>query len=70
MRIYYFDEETGIYQGADFADEAPFKRGVYRIPPDATTISPPPYQKGHAPFFNLKTQQWEIRQLPNSMDRG
>jgi hypothetical protein len=61
MKIYYFDPETGIYQGEDFADEAPLKRGVFVVPPNATTIAPPPYGKGQAPFFDVKGQRWEVR---------
>jgi hypothetical protein len=64
MKIYYFDPETGIYQGEDFADEAPLKRGVYVVPPDATTIAPPPYGDGQAPFFDVKVQRWEVSRGP------
>jgi hypothetical protein len=63
MKVYYFDSETGIYQGEAFADEAPLERGVYVVPPDATTIAPPPYGKGQTPFFDVKGQRWEIRHV-------
>jgi hypothetical protein len=70
MKIYYFDVETGIYQGEDFADES-LKVGDYIIPPNATTIAPPPYKPGsQAPFFDPKTQRWELRELQLARTRN
>jgi hypothetical protein len=70
MKIYYFDAETGIYQGEGFADQAPLKHGVFRIPEYATTIAPPPYKTGlEAPYFDSNEKNWELRRLPHTIDR-
>jgi hypothetical protein len=70
MKIYCFDPETGIYLGEDFADEG-IRRGEYIIPADATTIAPPPYKPGlEAPFFDPKTQRWELRELQHTRTRS
>lgn len=65
MKIYLFNPVTGAYLGEDFADEAPFKRGSYVIPEDATTIAPPKVQGGQMPIFNLREQRWEIHPIPS-----
>ncbi len=59
MKIYRFNPETGIYLGEDFADETPLRRGVYTIPPDATTIAPPRIERGRVPVFDVAAQRWE-----------
>ncbi len=61
MKIYLFSPETGMYLGEDFADEAPLARGEYALPPDATTIAPPPVQPSQVPVFNAHERRWEIR---------
>ena len=66
MKIYLFNQETGFYLGEDFADEAPMERGKHVIPPDATTIAPPPVERGQIPVFNVAAQRWDIRQLPDN----
>jgi len=60
MRIYLFNLETGVYLGEDFADEAPMKRGVFVIPPDATTVAPPHVEPGQVLVFNVGKKGWEI----------
>jgi hypothetical protein len=61
MKIYYFDKETGAYQGEGFADESPLKRGAYIVPSEATTIASPAFEQGEIPVFNRLEQRWEIR---------
>lgn len=61
MKIYLFNPETGAYLGEDFADEAPMQRGVFVMPPDATTIAPPAVVYGQVPVFSVAENQWEIR---------
>ncbi len=61
MKIYLFNPETGAYLGEDFADEAPMTRGECVMPPDATTIAPPPFRRGEVPVFRVAENQWEIR---------
>ena len=67
MKIYLFSQETGIYQGEDFADLVSMKSGSYLVPPDATTIAPPPCARGEAPIFDAALNRWEVRrmQLPH-----
>ena len=62
MKIYLFNHETGVYLGEDFADEAPMKLGKFVVPSDATTIAPPPTEKGQVPVFNIAERRWDIRQ--------
>ncbi len=70
MKIYYFDALTGIYQGEGFADEAPLRRGVFRIPENATTVAPPAYKPGReAPYFDPYKKTWELRSLKHTTDR-
>jgi len=63
MKIYLFIPETGAYLGEAFADEAPFRRGEYIIPDDATTLPPPQIECGQMPFFNIREQRWEVRTI-------
>lgn len=63
MRIYLFDPETGIYLGEDFADPPLFQGDPPVVPPDATTIAPPPYGRGEVPVFNAEEKRWELRPL-------
>lgn len=64
MKIYYFDPETGIYQGEDLADEDPLTQSVFRIPEFATTDIPPTYKAGlEAPYYDLNKKNWELRRL-------
>ncbi len=64
MKIYYFDAETGIYQGEGFADESPLRRGVFRMPDNATTIVPPTYEPGiEVPFFDHDLKEWVLRKV-------
>ncbi len=65
MKIYRFDISTGVYLGEDFADEDPFNRGSYIIPPDATTIPPPLVKHGQLLIFNIREQRWEAHPAPD-----
>jgi hypothetical protein len=70
MKIYYFDIETGIFQGEDFADEG-FKTGDYMIPSNATTLPPPPYKAGlQLLIFDVKAQNWQVCQVPQDPTRN
>ncbi len=61
MKIYFFNPETGVYLGEDFADESPMKRGGFVVPPDATMIAPPEGGQGHLLVFDVEAQCWEVR---------
>jgi hypothetical protein len=64
MKIYYFDPETGIYQGEGFADERLLSgSAAFKIPPHATELKPPEYGSGQAPYYNAKMKKWDVRDL-------
>lgn len=56
VRVYYFCQETGVYQGEGFEDED----NVGRLT-GVTTIAPPSYGKGEAPFFDVSARRWTLR---------
>ena len=64
MKIYLFCQESGIYQGEDFADEPSMKHLRAALPPGATTIAPPPYGPAQTPIFLAAENRWEVRSLP------
>lgn len=58
MKIYYFDPDSGLYQGEEFEDDA--------LIPDideATTVAPPSWQKGEIPVFDPAAREWGIRSV-------
>jgi hypothetical protein len=63
MKIYLFSQETGIYQGEDFADTLAMKPECHVVPPDATTIAPPACERGEIPFFDAAEKRWEVRRF-------
>jgi hypothetical protein len=63
MKIYLFNPESGFYLGEDFADDLPMCEGRSAVPPDATTIPPPPYGSGAVPVFLVAENRWEIRPI-------
>jgi hypothetical protein len=69
MRIYWFNPETGVYLGEDFADLLPKRRGEYALPPDATTIPPTEVKRGEVPVFHPDIGKWEVRKLDQEMRR-
>jgi hypothetical protein len=70
MKIYLFNPETGLYLGEDFADEAPMTRGAHVMPPDATTVAPPPFRHGEVPVFRVAENRWEIRPVSAAVAGG
>ncbi len=61
MKIYLFNPDTGVYQGEDFADQEPMRRGCQdQLPSYATAISPPSYGRGEVPVFRADENRWEI----------
>ncbi|QXE89960.1 hypothetical protein KP001_16265 [Geomonas subterranea] len=57
MKIYLFNMENGVYLGEDFADEAAFSA---ELPPGATSIAPPPFQRREVPVFLPDENRWEL----------
>jgi hypothetical protein len=75
MKIYLFSQETGIYQGedfadTDFADTLSMKPECHVVPPDATTIAPPCCEHGEIPFFDAAEKRWEVRRLSAGRPEG
>jgi hypothetical protein len=62
MKVYQFNEDTGLYEGEIFEDSGtlPYVDGV-------TTIAPPEYGAGQIPVFDCAAQQWEL--LPVAIAR-
>jgi hypothetical protein len=63
MKIYLFSPETGVYQGEDYSDPAPMIRERPGLPPGATTIAPPPFERGMVPVFIAAEKRWELRKF-------
>ena len=66
MKIYHYNPVTGEYMGEGIADLSPedmkrFKKEVWLIPANATSISPPPAETGKIRLFI--NGQWEIHKL-------
>ena len=62
MKVYQFNEDTGLYEGEIFADSATLTNmgGV-------TMIAPPEYPPGQVPVFETTRQQWQL--LPVAIAR-
>ncbi|WP_183355439.1 hypothetical protein [Geomonas silvestris] len=63
MKIYLFDNETGCYQGEDFADQAPGDVLSTMLEEGITTIAPPPYGPGEIPVFHGPSAAWQISRI-------
>jgi len=58
MRVYFYDLETGIFQGEEYEyDEKA------RHMDGATTIAPPPYERGTVPVYNREGRCWTLKRL-------
>ncbi len=55
MKVYFFDTETGIYQGEDFEVEQ-----VIQHENGVTTVRPPTYGKGEIPIYDPRVECWSI----------
>lgn len=63
MKIYNYDQKTGLYIGESVADESPLEPGEYLIPAHATSVAPPDeIPMGHALFF--RGEQWNVEWVP------
>lgn len=63
MKIYHYDQKTGIYMGEGLADESPLEPGEFLIPAHATNVAPPDeIPMGHALFF--RGDSWSVEWVP------
>ncbi len=59
MKIYYYDPETGIYQGEGYEDNRLLsKRKSNRN--GMTTVAPPSFEKGRIPVFDSRKATWSV----------
>jgi len=58
VRVYYFCQETGFYQGESFLRE----RDLAEVE-GVTSIAPPHYGKGEVPIFDVSTQSWTLHKV-------
>jgi len=58
VRVYYFSQETGVYQGEGFLHQIDLVNvdGV-------TTISPPSYSRGEVPLYDASTRTWVLHRV-------
>lgn len=62
MRIYHYNQTTGVFTGEDMADPSPLEPGVFLIPANATEIPPPPCPEGSRQVF--VGGSWLIEEIP------
>lgn len=60
VKIYLFCPDTGLYQGEDFADDSSMKGERTDLPAGATTIAPPPFERGTVPIFCASENRWNV----------
>lgn len=63
MKIYRYNQETGVYLGEDFADETLLK-GRTVVPSDATLLAPPTHEPGYVAVFDVRAGQWMLCERP------
>ncbi len=69
MKIYRYNQETGVYLGEDFADEALFKGDASIVPPDATPLAPPRQEPGYVAVFDIVARQWSLCSRPSPAEQ-
>ena len=58
MRVFYYDEEIGIFQGEGYEQGS-----IAFDTPGMTTIAPPPHQQGMVPVFLPDEGRWIQRRI-------
>jgi hypothetical protein len=54
MKVYFYDRESGVYQGEGFESGTDLTEGV-------TISAPPPYERGFVPVFDRDEGRWVLR---------
>ena len=62
MKIYLFDEKTGVYEGETFEETA-----MLQHEDGLTTTPPPDYEQGQVPVFDRQKNAWAV--IPASVAR-
>ena len=62
MKIYNYNQSTGVLLNEGVADASPLERDVFLIPANATTIAPPDCPDGHRRAF--REGGWIIEPIP------
>ncbi len=66
MKIYLYDEQSGIYQGEDYLDTSEVA-GICELPENATPIKPPETGTDQVAVFLKVANRWELRErLPRT----
>ena len=71
MKIYQYEPESGVYAGELFEDD-----GNIQYDEGVTMMSPPSYEAGQVPVFNMAQNKWEllpveaVRQLLSIKSKG
>jgi hypothetical protein len=58
MRVYFYDSVTGIFQGEEFE----YDEKVRSID-GATTVAPPPYERGTVPVYDRQERCWTLKSI-------
>lgn len=64
MKIYFYDEDTGIFQGETFEGEK-----AVNFLAGATSVPPPAYGKGDIPVYDFSTKCWVVMSLADARRR-
>jgi hypothetical protein len=56
MKVYFYDRESGIYQGEGFEEDLSVLEGN-----GVTVVAPPPYEKGFVPVFDQSEGRWNLK---------
>jgi hypothetical protein len=64
MKIYLYDEESGLYLGEDFIDTSEVA-GVCELPENATLVRPPETGSKQVAVFIKESNRWDIRNKGN-----
>jgi hypothetical protein len=55
MKAYFFDTETGLYEGETFVEA-----GMLAYEDGITPISPPDYEHGRVPVLDRRNKVWAV----------
>lgn len=60
MKMYFYDRESGVYQGEEFeTDLSVLEDG------GVTVLVPPLFDKGYVPIFDWREERWTLK--PNGI---